>query len=103
MRKSAIFFPIVMIGLLLIAACGPAAPGETSLKLAPVSDLPPEYQQLPPEVQEAYRFALANPDILAKIPCYCSCGAIGHMDNYMCYVQGTSASGEMFLDKHAAG
>ena len=103
MKKGIFFFPLVMIGLLLVAACGPATTGETNLKLAPVSDLPPEYRQLPTEVQEAYRFALANPDLLAKIPCYCGCGAIGHMNNHMCYVQRETASGRVLLDRHAAG
>jgi hypothetical protein len=103
MKKGVVFFPLLMIGLLLMAACGPATSEESGLKLAPASDLPQEYRQLPTEVQEAYRFALANPDILAKIPCYCGCGAIGHMDNYMCYVQRETASGRLLLDSHAAG
>ena len=65
---------ILLAGIFLIAACKStsATPqAETPIRLAPVSDLLPELRSLPPEVQEAYRFALANPDILEKIPCYC--------------------------------
>jgi hypothetical protein len=95
-----------LVGLLLAVACGPSATstqGEASVKLAPVSALSPELRQLSPEIQEAYRFALANQDILEKIPCYCNCGSIGHQDNYMCYVQSEGAGGQVVLDYHAAG
>ena len=92
--------------LLLVAACGsPAATpeDEASIRLAPVSDLSPELRQLTPEFQEAYRYALANRSILEKIPCYCGCNAVGHMDNWMCYVRSEGAEGQVVLDYHAAG
>jgi protein-disulfide isomerase len=78
-------------------------PEDSTLKLAAVSELSPEIQQLPPPVQEAYRFALANPDVLDKIPCYCGCGGVGHMNNRMCYIQSESADGQVVFDDHAAG
>jgi hypothetical protein len=58
---------------------------------------------LPPDYQKAYRFALVNPDILTKIPCYCGCGAVGHMDNRMCYIQSETAGGGVVFDYHGAG
>jgi len=76
---------------------------DSTLKLAAVSELSPDIQQLSPEVQEAYRFALANPDVLDKIPCYCGCGGVGHLDNRMCYVQSEAAAGQVVFDDHAAG
>ena len=51
------------------------------LELAPASALPTELRQLPQEVQEAYRFALANPDVLEVMPCYCGCNQAGHENN----------------------
>ncbi|MDY7075623.1 MAG: PCYCGC motif-containing (lipo)protein [Chloroflexota bacterium] len=60
---------------------------DSTLKLAAVSELSPRIQQQPPEVQEVYRFALANPDVLDKIPCHCGCGNVEHMNNRMCYIQ----------------
>lgn len=92
--------------LLLVAACGPATnptEAEDLHKLAPLSDLSPEMRQFAPDTQEAYRFALANRDTLEKIPCYCGCGNVGHMDNYMCYIQSESADGQVDFDYHAAG
>lgn len=97
---------ILLAGLLLVVACGPStttSPSETSHKLAPVSDLSPELRRLSPEIQKAYRFALANRDTLEKIPCYCGCANVGHMDNYMCYVQSESADGQVVFDYHGAG
>jgi protein-disulfide isomerase len=74
---------------------------DTSASIA--LELPPEIRQLPPEVQEAYRFALDNPEVLEVIPCYCGCGSVGHMNNRMCYVRSESADGQVVFDDHAAG
>jgi hypothetical protein len=54
-------------------------------------------------VQEAYRFALGNPEILEQVPCYCGCGAIGHRSNYQCYLKGIGPDGAPQFDNHALG
>lgn len=71
--------------------------------MAPLDQMPAEVQASPTSVQEAYRFAVANPDIMKQIPCYCGCGAIGHTSNYACYVKEVSSSGEITFDTHALG
>ena len=73
------------------------------LELVPASALPTELQQSPQEVQEAYRFALANPDVLEVIPCYCGCNQVGHESNRMCYIQSEAADGQVVFDSHALG
>jgi hypothetical protein len=88
------FFPIIPLLLLgmLLAGCGAgetsrARDGDTgTIALAPAEGLPDYVQDAPPQVQEAYRFALANPEVLAQIPCYCGCNTQGHMNNLDCYV-----------------
>lgn len=70
--------------------------------MAPVSMMPPEVQDAPVVVQQAYQYAAANADILSQIPCYCGCGAMGHTSNYACYVAGTDGGGLRF-DTHALG
>jgi len=95
----------LLAGASLVAACRSSVTtpqAEFPLKLAPVSDLSPALRQLSPEIQEANRFALVNHDILEKIPCYCGCNKLGHMDNYMCCVQPGSSDGQVVLDYHAA-
>jgi hypothetical protein len=100
---------LVLLVLPVVAiACGPSADtgnsaNDSAVRLAPASALPSDLRQLPLEYQEAYRFALANPDILEKIPCYCGCGSVGHMDNRMCYIQTETAGGEVVFDYHGAG
>lgn len=71
---------IVITGLLVALALGACGRGEgDGLKLAPASQLREDIRRQPPVVREAYQFALANPDVLSQIPCYCGCGQ-GHGD-----------------------
>ncbi|WP_299029276.1 PCYCGC motif-containing (lipo)protein [uncultured Thermanaerothrix sp.] len=84
----------------LIAACVTSTP---SLPMAAPNEMPLEVQKAPVIVQDAYRFAVANPNILSQIPCYCGCGAIGHTSNYDCYVKEAQPSGVIEFDTHALG
>jgi hypothetical protein len=68
-----------------------------------MEQMPAEAQSAPVSVQQAYQFAVANPDVLQHIPCYCGCGKMGHTSNYACYVAGTEANGAVKFDSHALG
>ena len=100
---------LVLASLLLLAlvasvtACGGSADtAQESLTLAPPSALPDYVRDLPPRVQEAYRFAIANPDTLRYIPCYCGCGSM-HGNNLECYVDAYNPDGTVAeFDNHAA-
>ena len=77
--------------VLLLTACGRGGgQAETgakrSIELAPASMLSEQVRQAAPEVQDAYRFAFANKELLEQVPCYCGCVAMGHESNYDCYV-----------------
>jgi hypothetical protein len=65
--------------------------------------MPRFVQEAAPPVQEAYRFAAANPDVMHKFPCYCGCGAMGHQDNLGCYVKEFKPDGSIEFDNHATG
>jgi hypothetical protein len=71
--------------------------------MAPVSELPPAMQSAPERVREAYQFAVANPEPLKNVPCYCGCGAMGHGSNYDCYIKDAPGSGKIVFDEHALG
>lgn len=71
--------------------------------LAPESSLSEEILAAPLTVQEAYRFALANPEILTEVPCYCGCGSVGHKNNLECYIKSVDAEGKPVFDDHALG
>jgi hypothetical protein len=98
-----------MILLILVvssgfSACGgPSGAGSEQLSLAPESALPDFVQDAPPQVREAYRFAIANPDVLSVFPCYCGCGAVGHKNNLQCYIKDVRPDGSIEFDNHAFG
>ncbi len=85
------------------AASVPPASGEHAMPMAPMSMMPDEVKSAPVVTQQAYQFAVANPDIMKHIPCYCGCGAMGHTSNYACYVQSVDAAGNVKFDGHALG
>jgi hypothetical protein len=106
-RRIVLFSLLAVLILTALSACAPkqAAGNEmdmSKLKMAPLSDMPAEVQQASVTVQEAYRFNVANPDIMKEIPCYCGCGAVGHTSNYSCYVK-SDADGKVTFDQHALG
>jgi hypothetical protein len=68
-------------------------------KLAPESVLPADIRKAPEKVREAYRFAIANQEILRYIPCYCGCGSEGHMSNASCYLKEGSKPGNLVFDR----
>jgi hypothetical protein len=85
----------------LTAGCGTAE--DHALPMADLHAMPAEVQAAPAAVQDAYRFAAANPEVLQQLPCYCGCGSMGHTSNYACYVAGQDAAGALEFDTHALG
>jgi hypothetical protein len=72
-------------------------------RMASMTMMPDAVHRAAAVTQEAYQFAVANPEILQGIPCYCGCGGMGHTSNYSCYVQRVSSSGTPVFDTHAIG
>lgn len=99
-------FLLLALGILLVLSSGCAGSGRIKLQelaLAPLLDMPAYVQEALPEVQEAYRFAVANPEALQYIPCYCGCNSLGHMNNTDCYVKSFNPDGTVAeFDNHAA-
>ncbi|MEI7988920.1 MAG: PCYCGC motif-containing (lipo)protein [Chloroflexota bacterium] len=99
------FLTIISLSIsVLLAAC---SPGSTSsgqnVAMASLSQMPAEVQAAPVSVQEGYRFAVANPDVLKSVPCYCGCKATGHTSNYSCFVKDASSPNGIVYDNHALG
>jgi hypothetical protein len=85
----------IMNGLLVVGAFAvPPAPllgaADHIYKLAPLSILPDGLRNAPPEIRDAYRFAVVNRNLLGYIPCYCGCVNDGHTSNASCYVKDQS-------------
>lgn len=99
---------IILIPLVLLAlglACGGQARPTTRVKptLAPESVLPELVRNGPERVQEAYRFAIANPEMLSAMSCYCGCRSMNHEHNLACYIKEVKADGTIEFDNHAYG
>jgi len=72
-------------------------------RLAPETILPEGLKNAPDEIREAYRFAVANRDVLRYIPCYCGCGEQGHTSNASCYVKDNSPLDKPQFDSMSVG
>jgi hypothetical protein len=104
MRVKLLVISGFLIASVLLSACGGGAEESTGgLKMASMDGMPAEVKEAPLTVQQAYQFAVANPDVTQHIACYCGCGAMGHTSNYSCYVSGQDADGNPVFDEHALG
>ena len=99
----ALAITMLLSGLLTACSSSSSAKHNSGMKMAALSEMPAEVQSAPVVVQEAYRFAAANPEVLEAIPCYCGCGAMGHTSNYSCYYTGESSGDGLAFDPHALG
>jgi len=107
-RRALLFIFVLSLTGGLLTGCGATAastntPAEHELKMAPLSQMPDDVKSAPLVTQQAYQFAVANPDIIQHIPCYCGCGNMGHTSNYSCYVESVDAAGNIKFDGHAIG
>ena len=100
-RKAGV---LILLGILLaslLPAC--AGSGGNDLAMASMNGMPAEVRSAPTTVQQAYQFAVANPEIMKQIPCYCGCVSMGHTSNYSCYVTSVEPNGTITFDTHALG
>jgi hypothetical protein len=91
----------------VVAACAPvsyAAPSATGRPASlaiPAKDVwPLQYRQASAASKDAYAFAMAHPEILHYMPCFCGCGLEGHRDNYDCFIREQTGPGTYLLDPH---
>jgi hypothetical protein len=106
---------VAMIGVLIVGGVqsGSLAVAGLSQTSAPAFVWPARPLSLPanqaqmvtrlhPEIREAYEYALAHPEVLQYIPCYCGCEPLGHTSNLACYVRREANDG-ISLDPHGSG
>ncbi|NOY98443.1 MAG: hypothetical protein GXP40_04430 [Chloroflexi bacterium] len=96
-------FPLFLLAVLLSGVLLAGCSGTQAYALAPLDGMPLDVQNAPAPVREAYQFAVANPEVLKDIPCYCGCGGMGHTSNYSCYVADENADGSLVFEGHALG
>lgn len=107
LNRSRLLFPVLMLLIMAsspLSGCGSATNDSAhDLAMASLAEMPMDVQRAPVAVQQAYQFAVANPDVLKAVPCYCGCGAMGHTSNYACYVAEVATDGTITYDPHALG
>jgi hypothetical protein len=102
-RLSLLLITLTLVLSGALSACSTSTT-DHSFPMASMDDMPTAVQSAPITVQQAYQFAVANPDVLTQLPCYCGCGAMGHTSNYSCYVAEQNADGTVkSFDNHALG
>jgi hypothetical protein len=101
--RAILLLAVLMAAAGGVVAAGPGGARAAELALAPESALPDFVRRAPPQVKEAYRFAIANPELLRAFPCYCGCGSVGHKSNLECYVKQVRPDGSIEFDNHAFG
>jgi Protein of unknown function with PCYCGC motif len=89
-------------GFLTGCGGGTADEGEREVAMASLKEMPDAVKRSAANVRKAYQFAVANPEVLQEVPCYCGCGGMGHTSNYSCYVNVTQDAARQF-DGHALG
>ncbi|HEY8367977.1 MAG TPA: PCYCGC motif-containing (lipo)protein [Thermodesulfobacteriota bacterium] len=90
----------------VVASLWPSESVRTShaYTLAPESVLDARIRRAPPEIREAYRFAVANRELLNKFPCFCGCfEQDGHRGNADCYVEDIRPDGSVVFDYMSLG
>ena len=67
------------------------------------NEWPQQFWRASTEVQEAYRYALAHPEVIQYMPCYCGCVNDGHTSNKDCYVRQALPDGSFVLEPMSFG
>ncbi len=52
-----------------------------------------------PPIRDAYLFALAHPEVLKYVPCYCGCEEVGHGSNLDCFIDEVRPDGTVQIDE----
>ncbi len=105
-RRRVVIAPLGLAGLTLAGCSSGRSPSNEAGKLIawPAKDRwPDQLTGAPAEVQEAYRFAIANPDTMKWFPCFCGCGEQGHRSNLDCYLREYRDDGSVVLDPMSFG
>jgi len=102
-RRELVVNGLLLAGAFSLSPAHSLGAGGHVYKLAPVSMLPEGLRNTPPEIRDAYRFAVLNRETLRYIPCYCGCVNDGHTSNASCYVKDKSPPEKPEFDPMSIG
>lgn len=88
------------LGVGLALGGGSSAPEDQAAQQGNTRE-PSWLKAAPASYREAYAYAVASPETLSYIPCYCGCGAhSGHKSIHDCFVAGRNPDGTVVYDTH---
>ena len=106
MRTKILVLTSLMMASLFLLGAGPViTDSQTGDRLQTVGpeELPDFVLKTSQSVQQAYRYAEKNIDVLKYIPCFCGCKNIGHRSNENCYIKERHPDGLITFTSHALG
>lgn len=78
-----------------------ASSGDIREETRSVGVLPKFLNDKPEDMQNLYKAAAMNKELLENIPCYCGCGeSVGHKSNYDCFVYKYKKDNSIVWDDH---
>ena len=105
-RRRFLAVSLSFVGTFLVGCGQSTVPSSQEGFVAhPASNKWPEpwWSRATPPVREAYQYALANPQVLQYMPCYCGCVQDGHASNRDCYIREFRSDGSVLLDPMSFG
>lgn len=107
MTRRAVMGGAVGLGAIALGGCSLAdrGPDPDASHLAwPSEDKwPDQFHQAPADIQEAYRYVIAEHAVIEWFPCYCGCVNQGHRSNLDCFVKEMRKDGSVLLDPMSYG
>jgi Protein of unknown function with PCYCGC motif len=94
---------LIRFAFLFAALVAPLALTACAAGTSQTMTMPDFVQAAPPRVKDAYLYAVAQPDDLAAVPCYCGCGSMGHKSNLSCFINGNAKEATTVFEPHASG
>ncbi|MBW3631570.1 MAG: PCYCGC domain-containing protein [Chloroflexi bacterium] len=105
-RRHALQGALAASGLALVgcsSGVGQSSADDALLAWPAEDRWPEQFYKASARIQETYRYAVANQDLLQWMPCFCGCGEWGHKSNAGCYVQEMRNDGSVLLDPMSYG
>ena len=105
-RRHALQGALAASGLALVGCSSGVGQNsaDDALLAWPTEDRWPElFYSAPASVQDTYRYAVVNKDLLQWMPCFCGCVDQGHTSNFDCYVKQVRGDGSIVLDTMSFG
>jgi hypothetical protein len=100
MRISKLCLKVMFLVLAVVIVTGCSSAASPATKTAQMPDF---VSTAPQTVKDAYAYTVTHQAELAKYPCFCGCGSMGHTSNLSCYVKSVAPDGAITYDNHASG